>query len=151
MGSDGWLAGEVNGLLCAGWGWAEQKKWRRRGFHGSFLWPSLGSRVPLSVSCLLVKWSMRWIPVHCYPSALRAAQNPHKRCDISGQNFLTFSSHKRTRVSSSAPPLATPFPTSKSLNPKVIYPMHVSNLWATCVCFKVCRMYFCNIISNLCN
>ena len=65
--------------------------------------------------------------------------------------FSHFSSHRRTTVSSSAPPLATPFPKCKSLNPKVIYPMHVSNLWATCVCFKVCRMYFCNIISYLCN
>lgn len=151
MGSDGWLAGEVNGLLCAGWGWAEQKKWRRRGFHASSLWPSLGSRMPLSVPCLLVKWSMRWILVQCYHSALRAAQNLHKPSDISGDNFLTLSSHERTTVSSSAPPLATPFPKCKSLNPKVICPMHVSNLWATCVCFKVCRMYFCNIISNLCN
>lgn len=109
---------------------------------------------PECLSLCLVCWWSGPCDESQYSAIAQLSELPRthtKRYDVSGHNFLTFSSHRRTTVSSSAPPLATPFPKCKSLNPKVIYPMHVSNLWATCVCFKVCRMYFCNIISYLCN
>lgn len=104
--------------------------------------------------CVLVCWWSGPCDESQYNAIAQLSELPRthtKLYDVSGHNFLTVSSHRRTTVSSSAPPLATPFPKCKSLNPKVIYPVHVSNLWATCVCFKVCRMYFCNIISYLCN
>lgn len=72
-------------------------------------------------------------------------------CDISDHNFLTFSSRRRTAVCSSAPQSATPFLKRKSLSPKVITQCTLITSEICVYTFKICKMYFCNIISNLCN
>lgn len=65
-------------------------------------------------------------------------------CDISGYNFPTLTSHRRTTVCSSVPQLAVPFLKLNS--------MYISNLWDAYVCFyAICKMYFGSISLNLCD
>ena len=88
------------------------------------------------------------------PMAPQAQDTNHgllTHCDISDHNFFTFYSHRRITVCSSAPQSATPFLKRKSLSPKVITQCTLVTFEICVYTFKICKMYFCNIISNLCN